>query len=91
MLKKQDLWLPGMEADHLFMPEEISDLLEIQIPIESTDEEFESMILVNNSSKSFFKSEIDLDTYMDILDSVDIDPQFHLQEAAWVVANIFNY
>lgn len=91
MLKSQDLWLPGMDASHLFVPEKISDLLEIQIPINSTDEEFEAMILVNNSSQSFIKDEIDLDSYMDILDSVGIDPQFHLQEAAWAVANIFNH
>lgn len=91
MAQKQDLWLPGMETNHLFVPEQVSDLLQIQIPVNSTDTEFEAMALVNDSSQAFIENEIDIDTYMDILDSVGIDPKFHLQEAAWVVANIFNY
>lgn len=88
---KQTLWLSGMEESHLIVPENISDLLEIQIPVDSTDGEFEEMMLVNRSGHLFLENEIDLDTYMDILDSVGIDPQFHLQEAAWIVANIFDY
>lgn len=91
MAKRQELWLPGMNANHLFVPETINDLLEIQIPVDSTDTEFEEMILINKSSQLFLENEIDLDFYMDVLDSVGIDPQFHLQEAAWVVANIFDY
>lgn len=91
MLQKQALWLPGMQEEDLAVPENVGDLLEIQIPVNSTELEFEEMTLVNESGHLFVENEIDLDTYMDILDSVGIDPQFHLQEAAWMVANIFNY
>jgi hypothetical protein len=90
MSKKQELWLPGMQED-IYVPENISDLLEVEVDSNCTDSEFEGMILVNNSSQQFLDNELDLDTYLDILDSVGIDPYFHLQEAAWVVANLLNY
>ncbi|MEG4323606.1 MULTISPECIES: hypothetical protein [unclassified Microcoleus] len=88
---KQELWLPGMREDSLIVPEYISDFLEILIPANSTKSEWDEMVFVNKSGIEFMNGELDIDTYMDILDSVGIDPQFHLREAAWQVANLFNY
>jgi len=90
MLKKE-LWLPGMQEDTLILPEHISDFLEILIPVDATESEFDAMVLVNESGSNFMNGILDLDTYMDILDSVGIDPQFHLQDAAWQAANLLNY
>lgn len=88
---KNELWLPGMEEYSLIMPEDISDFLEILIPVDSCETEWNAMMLANQSAGDFISGSLDLDTYMDILDSVGIDPQFHLQEAAWQTANLFNY
>lgn len=91
MSLQKELWLPGMKEDSLIIPDEIKDFLEIQIPVNSTQLEWDQMVLVNQSGIEFLEGDLDLDTYMDILDSVGIDPQFHLQEAAWQAANLFNY
>lgn len=89
MSKKQELWLPGM--GDIYCPENVSDLLEVEVDVNCTESELEGMILVNNSSQKFLENGLDLDTYLDILDFVGIDPYFHLQEAAWVVANLLDY
>jgi hypothetical protein len=91
MKLKKELWLPGMEKINLIIPEEISDFLDIEIPVNSTEAEFEKMLLVNNSGRDFLNGQMDLDTYLDVLDYADIDPFFHLQEAAWQTANLFDY
>ena len=91
MSLKKELWLPGMEEKNLIIPEEISDFLSIEIPVDSAEAEFNKMILVNSSGRDFLNGEIDLDTYLDILDYAEIDPFFHLQEAAWQCANLLNY
>lgn len=91
MSLKQELWLPGMEEKSLIIPDEIDDFLEIQIPVNSTESEFGKMLLVNDSGKKFLNGEMDLDSYLDVLDYAGIDPFFHLQEAAWQCANLFNY
>lgn len=91
MSLQKELWLPGMEENILIIPEEISDFLEIQIPVNSTESEFEKMMLVNQAGKDFLEGKKDLDTYLDILEYAEIDPFFHLQEAAWQCANLFNY
>jgi len=91
MALKQELWLLGMEEQTLIIPERIEDFLEIQIPVESTESEFQKMILVNQSARDLLDGKLDLDTYLDILDYAQIDPFFHLQEAAWQCANLFNY
>lgn len=88
---QNELWLPGMEEESLIIPENISDFLEILIPGNSCESEWDGMMLANQSAGDFIAGDLDLDTYMDILDSVGIDPQFHLQEAAWQAANLFNY
>ncbi|MEG4458912.1 hypothetical protein [Microcoleus sp. N9_A1] len=88
---KNELWLPGMDEKSLIIPEQISEFLEILIPADSTESEWDEMMLANKSGVDFMAGELDIDTYMDILDSVGIDPQFHLQEAAWQAANLLNY
>lgn len=80
-----------MQEDSLIVPEDISEFLEILIPVDSTESDWDAMMLANQSGASFIDGNLDLDAYMDILDSVGIDPQFHLQEAAWQAANLFNY
>lgn len=84
----KELWLPGMKEENLIIPDRIEDFLEIQIPVDSTETEFEKMLLVNEAAKGFLDSSLDIDTYLDILDQVGIDPCFHLQEAAWQAANL---
>lgn len=91
MSLQKELWLPGMDEQTLIVPDEISDFLEIQIPVDSTEAEFSKMLLVNQAGKDFLDGELDLDTYLDVLDYAGIDPFFHLQEAAWQTANLFNY
>ena len=91
MSLKKELWLPGMEEKNLIIPEDISDFLDIQIPVNSTESEFGKMLLVNDSGRQFLNGQLDLDSYLDILDYAEIDPFFHLQEAAWQAANLFNY
>lgn len=92
MSLKQELWLPGMDTQTLVIPEEsIEDYLDIQIPVNSTETEFEKMVRVNKSNRDFLSGQLDLDTYLDILEWADLDPSFHLQEAAWQAANLFNY
>jgi len=91
MSHQKELWLPGMKEENLIIPDEIADFLDIQVCANSAETELEAMILVNNSGRSFLEGNMDLDTYLDILDSVGIDPFFHLQEAAWQTANLFNY
>jgi hypothetical protein len=91
MSLQKELWLPGMKEENLIVPEGIEDFLDIQIPVNSTESEFEIMALVNQSGRNFLNGEIDLESYLDILDWASIDPFFHLQEAAWQVANLFDY
>lgn len=91
MSQKQQLWLPGMSEQNLIIPDEIEDFLEIQIPADSTEAEFGKMLLVNDSGRKFLNGEMDLDSYLDVLDYAEINPYFHLQEAAWQCANLFNY
>lgn len=91
MSLKKELWLPGMEEKTLIIPDEISDFLDIEIPVNGTESEFEKMLLVNDSGRKFLNGEMDLDSYLDVLDYAEIDPYFHLQEAAWQCANLFNY
>ena len=90
MSLKQELWLPGMNEKNLIIPESIDDFLDIQVPINATESEFLKMLLVNQSGREFLAGKQDLDTYLDILDYAGINPFFHLQEAAWQVANLFN-
>lgn len=80
-----------MDEDNLFIPDDVSDLLEVSIPIESTDSEYDNMLLVNSSAQSFLSGETPTDCYLDILDSVGIDPVFHLQEAVWQIAKRLNF
>jgi len=91
MSLKKELWLPGMDEKTLIIPEEVSDFLDIQIPVDSTQSEFDKMLLVNDSGRAFLNGELDLDSYLDVLDYAEIDPFFHLQEAAWQTANLFDY
>ena len=92
MSSKRELWLPGMDKQSLIIPENgINDYLEIQIPVNSTESEFQKMLLVNQSGTDFLEGKLDLNTYCDVLEFAGIDPSFFLQEAAWQVANLFNY
>ncbi|MEP6517453.1 hypothetical protein [Microcoleus vaginatus] len=91
MSLQKELWLPGMKEEYLIVPDAIEDFLEIQIPVNSAETEFEKMCLVNKSAKDLLNGTLDIDTYLDILDYAEIDPFFHLQEAAWQAANLFNY
>ena len=91
MSLKKELWLPGMSEQSLIVPEGINDFLEIQVPVHSTESEFQKMLLVNESATDFLNGNLDLDTYCDVLEFAGIDPSFHLQEAAWQTANLFNY
>ena len=91
MSLQKELWLPGMDEKSLIIPEQISDFLEIQVSVNSTEAEFDKMLLVNRSAQDFLNGVLDVDTYLDILDYAEIDPYFHLQEAAWQTANLFNY
>lgn len=90
MKLKKKLWLPGMDERNLIITDNISDFLDIQIPVNSTEAEFQEMLVVNQSGKDFLENKLNLDTYLDILDYAEIDPFFHLQEAAWQTANLFN-
>ena len=91
MSLQQELWLPGMTEANLIIPESIEEFLDIQVPLDSTESEFQKMILVNQANREFLDGKLDLDTYLDILDYAEIDPFFHLQEAAWQTANLFDY
>lgn len=85
-----NLWLPGMEESMLFIPEEIEDLLCLQTCEQATESEEEKAVLINKSTQLFLNNELDIDTYMDQLDSTGINPFFHFQRAAWIVDNVFS-
>lgn len=87
-LDPKHLWLPGMDESMIFMPEEIEDLLCILPDSDATESEQEAALLVNKSSCELLTNQIEVDTYMDIVESVGIDPRFHLQRALWVVSNL---
>lgn len=91
MSSKKALWLPGMNEENLIVPEDISDFLDIQVPVDSAESEFDKMILVNDSGRKFLEGSLDIGSYLDILEYAGIDPCFHLQEAAWQCANLLNY
>lgn len=91
MSLQKELWLPGMKEENLIIPGKIEDSLEIQIPVNSTESDFKKMLLINQSGADFLNGNLDIDTYLDILDYAGIDPFFHLQEAAWQTANFLNY
>jgi hypothetical protein len=87
-LDSKALWLPGMEESMIFLPEEIEDLLCILPNSDATKTEQEATLLVNKSSCELLTNQIEVDTYMDVLDSVGIDPKFHMQRALWVVSHL---
>ncbi|MEG4964940.1 MULTISPECIES: hypothetical protein [unclassified Microcoleus] len=87
-LDSKALWLPGMDESMIFMPEEIEDLLCILPHSDATKSEQDAALLVNKSSCELLKNQIEVDTYMDIVESVGIDPRFHMQRALWVVSNL---
>jgi hypothetical protein len=87
-LDPKTLWLPGMDESMIFMPEEVEDLLCILPESDATQTEEEAALLVNKASCELLTDQIEVDTYMDILDSVDIDPHFHLQRALWVLSSL---
>ena len=87
-LDSKTLWLPGMDESMIFVPNDIEDLLCILPDSDATKSEQDLALLINKSSQKFLNREIEVDTYMDILDSVGIDPFFHIQRALWVVANL---
>ncbi|MEG3840029.1 hypothetical protein [Microcoleus sp. herbarium14] len=87
-LDSKTLWLPGMDESMIFVPNDIEDLLCILPDSDATKSEQDLALLINKSSQEFLNREIEVDTYMDILDSVGIDPFFHIQRALWVVANL---
>lgn len=88
ILDSKTLWLPGMDESMIFMPEEIEDLLCILPSSDATQSEQDAALLVNKSSCELLNKEIEVDTYLDIIDSVGIDPRFHIQRALWVVSNL---
>jgi hypothetical protein len=87
-IESKDLWLPGMDESMIFMPEEVEDLLCIFPESDATQSEEDAALLVNKASCELLREQIEIDTYMDILDSVGIDPHFHLQRALWVLSNL---
>ena len=87
-LDSKTWWLPGMDESMIFVPEEIEDLLCILPNSDATETEQEAALLVNKSSVELLSNQLEVDTYMDILDSVGIDPIFHMQRALWVVSNL---
>ncbi|MEG4225533.1 hypothetical protein QUA35_06700 [Microcoleus sp. N9_B2] len=87
-LDSKTLWLPGMDESMIFLPEEIEDLLCILPTSDATENEQDAALLVNKSSCELLTNQIEVDTYMDVLDSVGIDPRFHMRRALWVVANL---
>jgi hypothetical protein len=87
-LESKTLWLPGMDESMIFMPEEVEDLLCILPESDATQSEEEAALLVNKASCELLREQIEVDTYMDILDSVGIDPHFHMQRALWVLSNL---
>lgn len=87
-IESKDLWLPGMDESMIFMPEEVEDLLCILPESDATQSEEDAALLVNKASCELLREQIEIDTYMDILDSVGIDPHFHLQRALWVLSNL---
>lgn len=72
----------------IFAPSEFEDLLCILPDSDATESEENLALFVNQSSQQLLDGEIEIDTYMDILDSAGIDPIFHIQRAVWVVANL---
>jgi hypothetical protein len=87
-LDPKTLWLPGMDQSMIFMPEEVEDLLCIIPESDATQTEEEAALLVNEASCKLLAKQIEVDTYMDVLGSVGIDPRFHLQRALWVLSNL---
>lgn len=82
-----NLWLPGMDESMLFVPEEVEDLLCVSTDSEATAHESKQAFLVNWSSDALLDGSLDIETYMDIVESTGLDPEFHLQRAVWVVSN----
>jgi hypothetical protein len=87
-LEPKTLWLPGMDESMIFLPEEVENLLFILPESDATQTEEEAAFLVNKSSCELLTNRMQVDSYMDILDSVGIDPHFHLQRALWILSNL---
>jgi hypothetical protein len=87
-LDPKTLWLPGMNESMIFMPEEVEDLLCILPKSDATQSEEEAALLVNQASCQLLTGQIEVDTYIDTLDYVGIDPRFHMQRALWVLSNL---
>jgi len=87
-LDSKTLWLPGMDESMIFMPEEVEDLLCILPESDATQTEEEAALLVNQAACHLLTEQIEVDTYMDIVDSVGIDPRYHMQRALWVLSNL---
>jgi len=87
-IESKTLWLPGMNESMIFRPEEVEDLLCILPESDATQTEEEAALLVNQAACELLTEQIKVDTYMDIIDSVGIDPRYHMQRALWVLSNL---
>jgi hypothetical protein len=87
-IESKTLWLPGMNESMIFMPEEVEDLLCILPESDATQTEEEAALLVNQAARELLTERIKVDTYMDIVDSVGIDPRYHMQRALWVLSHL---
>lgn len=65
----------------LYLPEHCSDLVTVTIPSQFTETELETAQFINNSGELWLAGKLDTGTYMDILDSVEIDPIEFLDSA----------
>lgn len=66
----------------LWLPESAGELLVVTIDLsQSGDTEWDGMLLVNDAAFKWVNGLMDTGTYMDILESVGIDPENFVEEA----------
>lgn len=75
--------------DTIWVPDNARDLLLVTIDLtQSGETEWEGMLLVNSAAGDWVNGRIDTGTYMDILESVGINPDSFIKEAERYVYNM---
>lgn len=68
------------KATNLWLPEHLGDLLLVTIdPSQSSDADWEGMMMVNQAANDWLRGRLDTGTYFDMLEHVGIDPLSFVQ------------
>lgn len=62
------------ERNGLWQPDDLLDLLSVDCDGESTDSDFQGMILINKTGRLWLNGDADTEFYFDVLAQFGIDP-----------------